>query len=81
MCAAQPGISDVRTDGTDASRSPPTRRRSRELSQALVEAGALIRALAPQTVTLEDLFFSFTEGDGGRRPRRRSRARRARSPT
>jgi hypothetical protein len=33
------------------------------LSQALVEAGALIRAMAPQTVTLEDLFFSFTEGD------------------
>ena len=35
-----------------------------ELSQALVEAGALIRALAPETVTLEDLFFSLTEGDG-----------------
>jgi hypothetical protein len=33
-----------------------------ELSQALVEAGALIKALAPQTVTLEDLFFSLTEG-------------------
>jgi ABC-2 type transport system ATP-binding protein len=33
------------------------------LSQALVEAGALIKALAPQTATLEDLFFSFTEGD------------------
>ena len=33
-----------------------------ELSQALVEAGALIHALAPQTVTLEDLFFSLTEG-------------------
>ncbi len=33
-----------------------------ELSQALVEAGALIHELAPQTVTLEDLFFSLTEG-------------------
>ncbi len=33
-----------------------------ELSQALIEAGALIHALAPQTVTLEDLFFSLTEG-------------------
>jgi hypothetical protein len=32
-----------------------------ELSQALVEAGALIRALTPQTATLEDLFFSLTE--------------------
>ena len=50
-----------------------------ELSQALVEAGALIRALAPQTVTLEDLFFSLTEGDGvARRRRRRSRRRRER---
>ena len=44
-----------------------------ELSQALVEAGALIRAMAPQTVTLEDLFFSLTEGDGVPEPRRRTR--------
>jgi hypothetical protein len=36
-----------------------------ELSQALVEAGALIRMLTPQTVTLEDLFFSLTEGEDG----------------
>ena len=34
-----------------------------ELSRALVEAGVLIHELAPQTVTLEDLFFSLTEGD------------------
>ena len=34
------------------------------LSQALVESGVLISELAPQTVTLEDLFFSLTEGDG-----------------
>jgi len=27
-----------------------------------VEGGVLIRALAPQTVSLEDLFFSLTEG-------------------
>ncbi len=39
-----------------------------ELSQALVEAGALIRELAPQTATLEDLFFSLTEGDGAGTP-------------
>jgi ABC-2 type transport system ATP-binding protein len=64
VCRAQPGIHDPRRDehgritftGDDAAAA--------ELSQALVEAGALIRALAPQTVTLEDLFFSFTEGDG-----------------
>jgi hypothetical protein len=35
-----------------------------ELSQALIEAGALITMLAPEHVTLEDLFFSLTEGDG-----------------
>jgi hypothetical protein len=29
-----------------------------------VQAGALIVALSPQTVTLEDLFFSLTEGGG-----------------
>jgi ABC-2 type transport system ATP-binding protein len=32
------------------------------LSQALIEAGALIKSMAPETVTLEDLFFSLTEG-------------------
>ena len=33
-----------------------------ELSRALIEAGVLIHELAPQTVTLEDLFFELTEG-------------------
>jgi ABC-2 type transport system ATP-binding protein len=33
-----------------------------QLSQALIESGALIKELAPTTVTLEDLFFSLTEG-------------------
>jgi len=33
----------------------------------IIEAGALIRELAPQTVTLEDLFFSLTEGPGAER--------------
>ncbi len=63
VCRAQPGIAEVRVEheritftGDDAAVA--------ELSQALVEAGALIRALAPQTVTLEDLFFSLTEGNG-----------------
>ncbi len=39
-----------------------------ELSRALIEAGALIKALAPQTVTLEDLFFSLTEGESDSAP-------------
>jgi ABC-2 type transport system ATP-binding protein len=38
------------------------------LSQALIESGVLISELAPQTVTLEDLFFSLTEGDGALAP-------------
>ncbi len=63
VARAQPGVGEVREvhgrisftadDGAVA-----------ELSQALIEAGALIHMLAPQTVTLEDLFFSLTEGDG-----------------
>jgi ABC-2 type transport system ATP-binding protein len=32
-----------------------------ELSRALVEAGALIKSLGPQSATLEDLFFALTE--------------------
>ena len=62
VCRAQRGITDVRFEheritftGDDGAVA--------ELSQALIEAGALIKALAPQTVTLEDLFFSLTEGN------------------
>jgi ABC-2 type transport system ATP-binding protein len=68
VCRAQPGIGDVRIekgrlmftadDGAVA-----------ELSQALVEAGALIKTLAPQSATLEGLFFSLTEGADGSQPR------------
>jgi ABC-type multidrug transport system ATPase subunit len=67
VCRAQAGIADVNRDGghitftADEEAVAP-------LSQALVESGALIRAMAPQTVTLEDLFFSFTEGDAVQEP-------------
>ena len=66
VCRAQRGLADIRidhgyicfaADGTTAA----------ELSKALVEAGALITMLAPETVTLENLFFSLTEGDTGGR--------------
>jgi ABC-2 type transport system ATP-binding protein len=69
VCRAQPGIADVRVQHQRICFTADERAVA-ELSQALVEAGALIRALAPQTVTLEDLFFSLTEGDGtnGARP-------------
>jgi ABC-2 type transport system ATP-binding protein len=63
VCRAQRGLGEIRIEhgyicfSADAAAAA-------ELSQALVEAGALIQLLAPETVTLEDLFFSLTEGDG-----------------
>jgi len=66
VCRAQPGISDVRAEGTPPRISFTGDGDSvAELSQALVEAGALIRALTPQTATLEDLFFSLVEDGAG----------------
>jgi ABC-2 type transport system ATP-binding protein len=62
VCRAQPGIADPRREG-DEIHFTADEAAVPELSVALVEAGATIRALAPQTVTLEDLFFSLTEGD------------------
>jgi ABC-2 type transport system ATP-binding protein len=60
VCRAQPGVSEVRETGGWISfmADEPT---VPELSQALIEAGALIRALSPQGATLEELFFSLTE--------------------
>jgi ABC-2 type transport system ATP-binding protein len=67
VCRAQTGIDDARRQAghilfsADEESVAP-------LSQALVESGALIRAMAPETVTLEDLFFRFTEGDAQTEP-------------
>jgi ABC-2 type transport system ATP-binding protein len=62
VCARQPGIEVVRRvrDHLEFTAAEPE---VGPLSRALVQAGALIAELAPQTVTLEDLFFSLTEGD------------------
>jgi ABC-2 type transport system ATP-binding protein len=61
VCTAQPGVSEVqRKHGRLAFVADEAT--ATHLSQALIEAGALIRVLTPQTVTLEDLFFSLTEG-------------------
>jgi ABC-2 type transport system ATP-binding protein len=61
VCRAQPGLGNIRVEhGRIEFTGDPDA--VAQLSQALVEAGALIRSLAPQTVTLEDLFFSLTEG-------------------
>ncbi|HUE25883.1 MAG TPA: ABC transporter ATP-binding protein, partial [Solirubrobacteraceae bacterium] len=64
VCHAQPGISDVRVEKGQVMFTADDRAVA-ELSQALVEAGALIKALSPQSATLEDLFFSLTEGGDG----------------
>jgi ABC-2 type transport system ATP-binding protein len=61
VCRAQPGISDVKVEH-GAICFTAEQDAAAELSRALVEAGALITAMGPQTLTLEDLFFSLTEG-------------------
>jgi ABC-2 type transport system ATP-binding protein len=60
ICRAQVGLKDVREAGdhivfAGAEEAIPA------LSRELVEAGALITELAPESATLEDLFFSLTE--------------------
>jgi ABC-2 type transport system ATP-binding protein len=67
VCRAQRGVADVHTEHGRIVFSADARAVA-ELSQALVEAGALIHELAPQNVTLEDLFFSLTEGVDGAAP-------------
>ena len=67
VCRAQRGISDARAQ-TGGVVFTADEQAAAELSQALVEAGALIKLLAPETVTLEDLFFSLTEGDAPASP-------------
>jgi ABC-2 type transport system ATP-binding protein len=63
ICAAQPGIGDPHPEHGALAFAADGETAVAELSRALVEAGVLIRELAPQTVTLEDLFFSLTEGE------------------
>jgi ABC-2 type transport system ATP-binding protein len=63
VCSAQAGVTDVRLARGHVEFTADEQAVAL-LSQALVESGALISELAPQTVTLEDLFFSLTEGDG-----------------
>jgi ABC-2 type transport system ATP-binding protein len=67
VCRAQPGISEARIQ-RDRITFSADEASVAELSQALIEAGALIRELAPQTITLEDLFFRLTEGVDGPAP-------------
>ena len=64
VCEREVGVSSVRAvrEGLELAADAGA---VASLSQALVGAGALITELAPQTVTLEDLFFSLTEGTPG----------------
>jgi ABC-2 type transport system ATP-binding protein len=65
VCEAQPGIAELQVEHGAITFTVADEAAVAQLSQALVEAGALIKALAPTTVTLEDLFFSLTEGGDG----------------
>lgn len=64
VCRSQPGIGEVRINHGRISFAAEEGAVA-SLSGALVEAGALIHSLTPQTATLEDLFFSLTEGGDG----------------
>ena len=59
---AQRGIDGIREDPLEL-RFEATEEAAAQLSVALVEGGVAIRALAPHSATLEDLFFRLTEGD------------------
>jgi ABC-2 type transport system ATP-binding protein len=61
VCEAQPGVTGARRV-RDHLELTAEEQVVGALSQALVEAGALIHELAPQSATLEDVFFSLTEG-------------------
>jgi ABC-2 type transport system ATP-binding protein len=71
VCQAQPGVSEVSArDGQITLKADEGA--VAELSQALIEAGALIRVLAPQGASLEELFFSLTEEGHGDEPAARA---------
>jgi ABC-2 type transport system ATP-binding protein len=61
ICSAQPGVRDVRM-ASDGVRFSGEEAAVGALSRALVGAGALILALAPESASLEERFFSLTEG-------------------
>jgi ABC-2 type transport system ATP-binding protein len=62
VCRAQEGVTEARAQDGEL-RIAATEPAVERLSAALIGAGVLIRALAPETATLEDLFFRLTEDD------------------
>ncbi len=63
LCRQGHGISEAERQGGRITFAAADEAAVGALSRELVSAGALIHELAPQTVTLEDLFFSLTEGE------------------
>jgi ABC-2 type transport system ATP-binding protein len=63
LCRRAPGLAEVTEVAGRITFAADGEGSVAALSGELVRAGALIRELAPQTVTLEDLFFSLTEGE------------------
>jgi ABC-2 type transport system ATP-binding protein len=57
-----PGVGGVTADG-DALLFAADEPTVEELSRVLVQAGIALRALVPETATLESLFFELTEGE------------------
>ncbi len=64
VCNSRPDIRQLRHHGSEL-RFSADEPAVAALSIALIEAGAAITALAPETASLEDLFFRLTEGDQG----------------
>jgi ABC-2 type transport system ATP-binding protein len=67
VAEAQPGIDKVTVEGDGSLRFSAAREDAvSALSLALTESGALILELSRRHATLEDLFFSLTEGDASK---------------
>jgi ABC-2 type transport system ATP-binding protein len=65
VCAAQPGIDEVREAPRDGLLFRAAGKRAvGELSLALAESGAPVLELSPRQASLEDLFFQLTEDQG-----------------
>ncbi len=63
VCRTFEGISDVHERDGKVWFTAESGQAVAALSRSLIESGALIHALEPQSARLEDLFFSLTEGE------------------
>jgi ABC-type multidrug transport system ATPase subunit len=65
VCRERPGIESVREAADGIRFEAADEAAVAELSRELVQAGALITALAPEAASLEERFFALTEGEAG----------------